>query len=162
HRGPEHARADVGLAGELEQALHRPVLPERSVEDGDNDVDLRECCDDAVRRGRNRQVFGRRSGFALQFGARRSSRERPGAVAADLDGHRVVAGRVERIDDRAGRGQRDLVLARPAAGDDRDPAPVHGAGGGGGGGETGGGDTGWIGTVSVGVVSVGGGATYCP
>ena len=36
----EHARADVRHAGELEQALHRPVLAERSVQHREDDVDV--------------------------------------------------------------------------------------------------------------------------
>ena len=36
------ACADVGHAGELEEALHRAVLPERAVQDRQHDVDLPE------------------------------------------------------------------------------------------------------------------------
>ena len=46
--------------------------------------------------------------------------ELPAAVAADLDRDRVVALGVERVQDRARRGERDLVLARAAAHDDGD------------------------------------------
>ena len=45
---------DVGDAGELEQALHGPVLSERPVEDREHDVDLaqrRGGCGVARRRG---------------------------------------------------------------------------------------------------------------
>ena len=46
----------------------------------------------------------------------------------DLDRRRLVALRVERLQHRAGRGERDLVLARAAAGDDCDAQPPpHGA-----------------------------------
>ena len=38
-RGARDARADVRHARELEQALHRPVLAERAVEDRQHDVD---------------------------------------------------------------------------------------------------------------------------
>ena len=35
-------RADVGHSGELEETLHRAVLPERAVKDRQHDVDLPE------------------------------------------------------------------------------------------------------------------------
>ena len=41
-RGREHARADVAHVGELEEALHRAVLAERAVQDGEDDIDLAE------------------------------------------------------------------------------------------------------------------------
>ena len=41
-RRRSHAGADVGNAGELEQALHGAVLAERAVEDGQHDVDRAE------------------------------------------------------------------------------------------------------------------------
>ena len=57
----------------------------------------------------------------------RAGLERPAAVAADRDRRRLVALGVERLEHRAGRRERDLVLARAPAGDDRDPdAPAHG------------------------------------
>jgi hypothetical protein len=40
--GGGDARPDVGHARELEQALHRPVLAERPVQDRQHDVDLAE------------------------------------------------------------------------------------------------------------------------
>ena len=42
-------------------------------------------------------------------------RQRPGAVPPDLDRLRLVAVGVERLDDRARRRERDLVLARAPA-----------------------------------------------
>ena len=58
-------------------------------------------------------------------------RQCPAAVAADLDRPHVVALRVECRDDGGGGRQRDLVLARPASCEHRQPyAPAHGVGGG--------------------------------
>ena len=53
------AGAHVGHARELEQALHRPVLPERTVQDRQHDLDLAERPQDAVGRDRNGQRLGR-------------------------------------------------------------------------------------------------------
>src|SRR5712691_11798152 len=51
----------------------------------------------------------------------------PAAVAADRDADDVVTLRIERLEHRARREQRDVVLARAAAGDERDAeAPAHG------------------------------------
>ena len=49
-RRGEHACADVRDAGELEQALHRPVLAERPVQDREDDVDVGERGCDLLRR----------------------------------------------------------------------------------------------------------------
>src|SRR5690606_24181686 len=38
-RRAEHPRADEGEIGEPEESLHRAVLAERSVQDGEDDVD---------------------------------------------------------------------------------------------------------------------------
>ena len=40
--GGGDSRPDVGDVGQLEQALHRPILAEGPVQDGQNDVDLAE------------------------------------------------------------------------------------------------------------------------
>src|SRR6266511_669980 len=56
-----------------------------------------------------------------------SQTELPASVAADRHRHRLVARRVESLQDGARRRERDLVLARPAAREHRDPdAPTHG------------------------------------
>src|SRR5262245_34356892 len=55
----------------------------------------------------------------------RARPERPAPVASDLDRHRLVAGRVERLDHRLRRRERDLVLARAPTHDDRDADPRH-------------------------------------
>ena len=52
--GGGDSRPDVGDVGQLEQALHRPVLAEGPVQDGQHDVDLAERRERAGL-GRNRQ-----------------------------------------------------------------------------------------------------------
>ena len=64
----------------------------------------------AVGTGRSRARLGERERDI-------AGRQRPGAVASDLDHPRLVAGGIERLDDRARRGERDLVLARAATGE---------------------------------------------
>src|SRR4051812_46143467 len=124
-RRAEHARADVGHARELEQALHRPVLAERPVQDREDDVDVTERRRHALRRD------GQRLGDRGAVG--RPSRKLPAAVAADLDGDRLVPLRVERVQHRPRRGERDLVLGRASAQQHgHADAATHGLGGGGG------------------------------
>ncbi len=108
------ARADVRDACQLQQPLHRPVLAERAVQDGQDDVHLAERRGGAV--GGHREGG---SGPGADRG-RRGRRERPPTVAADLDHGRLVAGGIERLDHRGGRGERDLVLARAASGEHGD------------------------------------------
>ena len=56
--------------------------------------------------------------------------QRPGTVAPDLDHPGLVAVGVERLDDRARRRERDLVLARASTGEHRHAQPRrHGGGG---------------------------------
>src|SRR5438128_845101 len=60
----------------------------------------------------------------------RAGAECPAAVAADRDRHRLVQVRIQRREHRARRGERDVMFARAAAGDDRDAdAARHGGGG---------------------------------
>ena len=56
---------------------------------------------------------------------RRLRRQRPAAVLLDPDRDRLVAVRVEVLEDRRRRGERHLVLARPAAVDDADAEFFH-------------------------------------
>ena len=70
-----------------------------------------------------------RNTFSLEHALLARPSERPAAVAADRDRRRLVPLRIERLEHRAGRGERDLVLAGAPAGDDGDPdAPGHGVG----------------------------------
>ena len=80
-RRAEDACADVRHSRELEQALHRPVLPEGPVQDREDDGDVPEggrhlCCGHRQR---------------LRDGAGLAAAELPAAVAPDLDRDRVVA-----------------------------------------------------------------------
>src|SRR5215210_1313695 len=130
------ARADVRDGCELEQALHGAVLAEGSVEDWQHDVDLAERRR-RRRRGRNGQrlcrpwpgVRHRGRSVSGECRISRAGFELPAAVAADRDRHRVVALRVERLQHRAGGGERDLVLARAASHQDGNlQSTSHGTG----------------------------------
>jgi hypothetical protein len=57
-RGGRDPGADVGDVGELEQPLHRPVLPEGAVQDREHDVDDTECLERPALRP-NGQSLGR-------------------------------------------------------------------------------------------------------
>ena len=119
------AGADVRHVGQLEQPLHGSVLAEGPVEDRQDDVHLAEGRGDGAGRGGNRQCLaGPCPGACHRVKGGRdtsvSGRELPAPVVADLDLDGLVAGRVERIEDGSGRGDRDLVLARSAAHDHRD------------------------------------------
>ena len=115
------AGADVRHPGELEQPLHGPVLAERPVQDRQHDVDAAE------RAGAAAVGIGRPAPRSVDGGRSRRRRQRPGAVAPDLDHVRLVAGGLERSDHGSGRGERDLVLARAATGEHGDAqAPLTG------------------------------------
>ena len=113
------AGADVGDVGELEKALHRAVLAEGPVQDGEDDVH-------ALERG-GRVVRGDGQHLAALADPALPGRglELPAPVLADLDGAHVVALGVERIDDGASRRDRDVVLARASAHDHRHPDSGH-------------------------------------
>jgi hypothetical protein len=109
-RRAEDACTDVRHSRELEKALHRSVLPEGPVQDREDDVDVPEGRRHL--RCRHRQRLG--------DGAVVAAAELPATVAPDLDRDRVVALGVEGVQDRAGRGHRDLVLGGAAAHEDGD------------------------------------------
>src|SRR5437899_269405 len=145
----EHAGADVGQVGELEEALDRAVLPVRAVEHDDDDVEVAHLGGEAPsglgpgearRRGAVDGVgaVGQRlldlAGAVVR--GRRDARlggERPQGVAAhdpapvagDPDRHHGVTARLERRDDRGRRRAGDLVLPRPAAEDDAHAQARH-------------------------------------
>ena len=85
------ARADVRDAGELEQALHRPVLAERPVQDREHDVDVGDRARDLLP---GQAVAGLER---LLPGA-----ELPAPLAVDLHGDDLVAAGLERADDARG------------------------------------------------------------
>ena len=116
-RRAEHARADVGHACELEQALHRPVLAERPVQHREDDVDVGERRRDLLAGQRARP--------------RRSSRTSRRSRAASAP-ERSICTRRRRCRSRssasitlAADATRDRVLARAAA-EDHGDAPRHG------------------------------------
>ena len=121
-RGRGHAGADIGDVRQLEEPLHGPVLSERPVQDWKDHVHSGERLRDA--RGRHGQRLHGRAPVPLQLRARARA-ERPAAVAPNLDRHRLVTAGVEALEHRAGRLERDLVLARPAAHEDGDADPRH-------------------------------------
>src|SRR5580765_1243341 len=109
------AGADVRDNGELEQSLDGAVLPERAVQDRQHDVDGAES-GRGVRRWDGQRFRDR----AVLAGA-----ELPAAVATDCHRDDVIALGIERLEYRAGRGQRDVVLGRAAARQDGDPGARH-------------------------------------
>ena len=148
-RRREHAGADVGHVGELEQSLHRAVLAVRAVQHRKDDVER-----DAGDRPADQRVAARaiaisvsppgcatrcasqlrrrrRSSVALDHVGRlhhrrRRRRQRPAAVLLDPDRDRLVALGIEVLEHRRRRGQRHLVLAGAAAVDDADAEFLHG------------------------------------
>ena len=62
-----------GDAGELEQALHRPVLAERAVQHREDDVDAAERAGDRARRQAHERSVGR-AGCELGLRGRRAER----------------------------------------------------------------------------------------
>ena len=121
-RRAEHAGADVRDAGELEQALHRPVLAERAVQHREDDVDVGERRRDLAAR----QALGKPC--CLSFRARL---ERAAAGPSAQPPARSIStvttslpALLERRDHAGRGGDRDRVLARAAAEDDGDP-PAH-------------------------------------
>src|SRR5438876_1262148 len=147
--GGEHARADVGQIGELEEALDRAVLSVRAVEHDDDDVEAAQLDGEAAgglgpgearRRGAvdglgatGERLLDRAGGIVRGQRHTRLGRERPQRVAAhdpapvarDPDRHHRVTARLERPDDRGRGRERDLVLPRPAAEDDAHAEARH-------------------------------------
>jgi hypothetical protein len=113
--GGGDAGADVRDTGHLEHALERAVLPERAVQDRQDDLDLPERRSDLARRGRNGRLWTIRSCRRCfqpwaQSLADVAGRESPAAVTADLDRHDLVALRIERLQHGLRGGERDRVF----------------------------------------------------
>jgi hypothetical protein len=100
-RRGKHAGADVGHVEQLEQALHRAVLAERAVQHGPDDVAAQQA---TARLERDRPAL-----------------VRPAAVAGETQVDHLVARLGQAGAHRGRRVQRHVVLARAAAGQDRDP-----------------------------------------
>ena len=128
---PSTPAPTYGQPERLEQALDRAVLAEGPVQHGEDDVDLARrravrahqraapapgtsdvpppvasCAGGTPSRGREQRG--------------RAVHDLPAAGVVDQQRHDVVAAGVERLDHRAGRGQRDRVLRGAAAGDHGD------------------------------------------
>ena len=58
-------------------------------------------------------------------GRKLAGRDGPPSVVADLDRDHLVSLRVERVDDRLGRRERDRVLRRATSHQHRDPPAGH-------------------------------------
>ena len=110
------AGADVGHAGELEQALDGAVLAERAVQDRKDDVDVSQGGRNGA--GGHGQCLGCAARGQLALLLAVPSRQRPSPV--DLDGDRLVALGVERFQHRPRGREGDVVLARASAHQDGD------------------------------------------
>src|SRR3954447_8512313 len=104
-RGGEHARAHVRHVEQLQQPLHRAVLAERAVQRWEDRLGAEQAA-----------ARGQRQRLALVH---------PRAGALDRHRQHLVPGGGDRLAHERGRGQRDVVLGRAPAREDRDP---HGAG----------------------------------
>jgi hypothetical protein len=115
--GAEHSGADVGNVCELEQPLHRAVLPIWSVKDGEDHVDA--SADRGSRLGHLQRAD--RSGLRYITGGDRCRlfcAEHPASILVDADRHRLEAAAIEVFEDGCGRDDRDFVLPGAAAIDD--------------------------------------------
>ena len=144
-RGGEHARAGVGDARQLQQALDRPVLALRAVQENQDDVEAlaqarRQPLGGLHAHERGAGVGGGRPLEQLVLGggvraalgqglarrllgqrAQRVASHEPAAVLGDADGGEIEAAPVHRRHHRRGAREGDLVLARPAAEHHADP-----------------------------------------
>ena len=117
-RAGEHARADVGHATGLEQALQPAVLAERAVQGRERDVDAGQLAGDVARFAGHQLAAAARcerdgAGVRVDGGGEACAREghvAPRTRALDADGHHPVAGLAQHRGERGGRAQRDLVL----------------------------------------------------
>jgi hypothetical protein len=139
-RGGSHPGADVAHVREVEQALDRPVLTERPVQQGEDDVDLAEIAwrlprlvhDEPALLTTGRDEHARRvrvdagtmpTGQAELLGI--IGGQHPVPVAGDADGDHVVAVPVQGVQDAGRGGTGDLVLGRAAPEDEGHAEPVR-------------------------------------
>src|ERR1019366_7428693 len=142
-RRREHARADVRHVGELEQPLHGAVLAVRTVEHGKHDVDG-AAGDDRVRAIDRDERVAVRIGDRVRLGPfverlrfrgrdrlggrlerRRARWQGPLPVLLNPDRDRLVARRVEILEDGRRRGERYFMLAGTAAVNHADAELFH-------------------------------------
>ena len=155
HRRGEHAAADIGDVGELEQPLHRAVFAIRTVQHREDHVETEAghhraravlVTTGAAIDAQDRLVAGVRDEVHLALTAqeaprldagmldhvrrrhrrRRPIRDRPAPILVDAQRDGLVARAIEVAEDGGRRGERDLVLARPSSVDDADAKPLHG------------------------------------
>ena len=123
---PEHAGADVGHVGQLQQALHRAVLAVRAVQHRKDDVHDRRSMAEVG----STALEGDACGSAA---ARRRRKSRLAAGAPRIHrpsfsmriGHRLVASAIQMLEDGRRRRDRHFVFARAAAIDDADANFLH-------------------------------------
>lgn len=137
--GGEHPGADVGDAGQFQEALERAVLAVGAVQDGEDDVDVAEdlrhrarlAVDDLAAPGGDGEDDGALAGLgeARDVGdgalGDRHPRglvggEHPAALGGDADGQDVVPGAVDGAQDGAAGDHGDAVLGAAPAEDDGD------------------------------------------
>ena len=116
----EHAGADVGHVGELQQPLHGAVLAVRAVEHREDHVDAEPLTAAVGSTGSSASVGACFMHVRGGERRRRLAGQRPASVLVDADRNRLVAAAVEMLEDRRGRGDRHFVLAGPAAVDHAD------------------------------------------
>ncbi len=150
--GGQHAAADVGHAGQFQQALNRAVLAKRTVQHRKDDVesesgqcrgrfrasgaatiDQHERVVTRIRRKEHRATGAQARHVAAHlldhFGGRRGGRwaigEHPAAVLLDADRDGLIALPIDVREHRRRRRERHLVLARAAAVQDANTKSLH-------------------------------------
>jgi len=125
HGRAEHAGADIGDIHQFEQPLQGAIFAEGSVQGGKNHIQLfnRQQAGGALLHqqlmaaGVGGKQGGQAGAMVLEFCERIFTRN-PCSLLGDADGNDLVLVFVQRLDDRGGGDQGDLMLTRPAAKDD--------------------------------------------
>jgi len=130
HRRAEHARADIGDVGELEETLHGAVLAVGAVQDREDHVVRAQGRERLIRLGvglhRGQRSLAVEGELArITSGARQGATifAMPASLLVDADQNRLEAGRVEGRQDVARREQRHFVLGGAATEEDHHPGP---------------------------------------
>ena len=131
-RRTEDAGTDIGKIGQVEQALHRAVLPEGAVEQGQHDIDIETTPTRRRDHRAQRLQLGAldRERGRQQVGTGGQQRGRvlggvPLTIGGDRHRDHVVAIRIQRLRDRHRGHARHVVLRRPAAEDQHHPRAAH-------------------------------------
>ena len=112
-RRGQHACPNVGDVGQLQEPLHGAVLAKRAVQYRENYLYARRG--PGFSRQRHRRFGRQRTSRLRRQQAHGLARRQPSALAGDGQRDDVVLLFVERLDDRGGRADRHLVLARAPA-----------------------------------------------